>query len=199
MACIYILRKYQATFIFLLFFAGCARLFGWDIHAPGILSENYARLIRPVDERIALYLPPEVLNFESKDKGSWSADPQTYHVGEAFGPMLVEGFQTGFSEFIFLETPPAPEILERYGIHRLALVRIRDFGNRVTWKGQALTFATEVVVFDSAMKEIDRFEAKGTSASEKIFAKKGGPEVNLNAALENNVRAVIQHLQDVKQ
>ena len=179
-------------------FLGCARLFGWDIHAPGILSENFTQLVRAVDERVALYLPPELLRYESKDKGSWSADPQTYHVGEAFGPMLVEGFQNGFSEFIFLETRPTPEILARYGIHRLAVVRLKDFGNRVTWKGQSLTLATETAVFDSGMKEIDRFESRGTSASGKIFAKKGGPEVNLNAALENNVRAVVQHLQDVR-
>ena len=179
-------------------FLGCARLFGWDIHAPGILSENFTQLVRAVDERVALYLPPELLRYESKDKGSWSADPQTYHVGEAFGPMLVEGFQNGFSEFIFLETRPTPEILARYGIHRLAVVRLKDFGNRVTWKGQSLTLATETAVFDSGMKEIDRFESRGTSASEKIFSKKGGPEVNLNAALENNVRAVVQHLQDVR-
>lgn len=198
MARVYFLKRCWVPRAFaFLFFVGCARLFGWDIHAPGILSENFSRLIRPLDERIALYLPPEVLTFVSKDKGSWSADPQTYHVGEAFRPMLIEGFQEGFSEFIFLETEPTPGILARYGIHRMAVVRIRDFGNRVTWKGQSLALATETVVFDSAMKEIGRFESRGTSASEKIFSKKGGPEVNLNAALENTVRAVVQHLQDL--
>lgn len=188
--------RHPVVIFLLLFQIGCAGLFGWDIHAPGILSENYARLVRPAEERAALYLSPEVLTFVSKDKGSWSADPQTYHVGEALGPMLIEGFQEGFSEFIFLETEPTPELLQRYGIGRLAVVRLKEFRNRVTWKGQSLTLAVETAVFDPTMKEIDRFESRGTSAAGKIFAKKGGPEVNLNAAVENTVRAVVEHLQD---
>jgi len=181
-----------------LLITGCARLFGWEIHAPGILSSNFAQQIRPVEERAALYLPSEVLTYQSKDKGSWSADPQTYHVGEALAPMLLEGFQNGFSEFVFLETEPTASILRRYGIKRLAVVRIKDFKNRVTWGGQGLMLITETAVFDSEMKKLAQFESRGSSESEKIFAKKGGPEVNLNAAIENNVRAVVQHLQDMK-
>ena len=182
--------------IFLL--AGCASIFGWDIHAPGVLSSNFPQLVQPTHERLALYVMPEVLNYESRDKGSWSADPQTYHVGEAFGPMLIEGFQNGFDEFIFLETAPTPQILKRYGINRLAVVRIAGFKNLVTMKGQALAFITETAVFDQEMKPLGRFESRGSSESEKIFAKKGGPEVNLNATIENNVRAIVQHLQDVR-
>lgn len=178
--------------------SGCARLFGWDIHAPGILSSNFAQLVQPIDERFALYIPPELLQFESKDRGSWSADPQTYHIGEALGPLLVEGFQGGFSEFILLETEPNAALLKRYGINRLAVVRIKDFKNRVTWRGQGLGLVTETAVFDSDMNKLAQFESSGSSESEKIFAKKGGPEVNLNAALENNVRAIVQHIQDIK-
>lgn len=184
--------------LFFLLQAGCARLFGWDIHAPGILSSNFSRQIQPAQERVALYLPPEVLTYQSRDRGSWSADPQTYHVGEALGPMLLEGFQNGFSEFVFLETGPEASILRRYGIKRLAVVRIKDFKNRVTWGGQGLILVTETAVFDSEMKKLAQFESRGSSESEKIFSKKGGPEVNLNAAIENNIRAVVQHLQDMK-
>ncbi len=190
----------RAAVLILLFIlqAGCARLFGWEIHAPGILSSNFEQLIRPASERVALYVPPELLTYVSKDKGSWSADPQTYYVGEALGPMLLEGFQNGFGKFVFMETEPSAGILQRYGIRRLAVVRIKEFRNQVTWKGQGLKLVTETAVFDPEMKEIERFESSGISASEKIFSKKGGPEVNLNAALENNVRAVVQHLQDVR-
>ena len=177
---------------------GCARLFGWDIHAPGILSGNFTQLVRPVDERAALYLSPGLLPFKSTDRGSWSADPQTYHIGEALGPLLVEGFQNGFSEFIFLETEPTAGLLSRYGINRVAVVRIKDFKNRVTWRGQGLVLVTETAVFDSGMNKLAQFESTGSSESEKIFAKKGGPEVNLNAALENNVRAIVQHIQDIR-
>ena len=190
----------RAAFLILIFIlhAGCARLFGWGIHAPGILSHNFTQLILPVEERVALYVSPSLLTYISTDRGYWSADPQTYHVGEALGPMLLEGFQDGFSEFIFMETEPTAEILRRYGIQRLAVVRIKDFRNQVTWKGQGLKLVTETAVFDSEMKEITRFESSGFSSSEKIFAKKGGPEVNLNAAIENNVRAIVQHLQDIR-
>ena len=175
---------------------GCARLFGWDIHAPGVLSSNFTQLVHPIDERIALYIPEEFLQYKSKDRGSWSADPQTYHVGEALGPLLVEGFQNGFSEFILLETEPTAALLKRYGINRFVVVRIKEFKNKVTWKGQGLLLVTETAVFDSGMNKLAQFESTGSSESEKIFAKKGGPEVNLNAALENNVRAIVQHIQD---
>ena len=75
-------------------------------------------------------------------------------------------------------------------------MRVEDFGNRVTWKGQALTLGTQVIVFDPDFQVQVRLRARGTSDAEKIFAKKGGPEVNLNAAIENNVLATVQYLQD---
>ncbi len=189
------LRRRVALFA-VLFFAGCATLFGWDIHAPGILSEGYFREIQPVQKRVALYLEPSLMKYVSKNKGGWSADPQTYYVGEALAPMLVEGFQQGFGEFIFMEAEPTPAILKRYGIDALAVVRIKDFGNRVTWKGQGLSLVTETVVFDASLNPLARFQAGGMSDAEKVFAKKGGPEVNLNAAIENNVKALVQYLQD---
>jgi hypothetical protein len=175
---------------------GCVRLFGWDIHAPGILSDNFIYDIHPAHERVGLYLDPAVWNYLSKNRGGKLADPQTYHVGEAFAPMAIEGFQQSFEEFIFLETEPTPALLERYGIPYLAVVRIKSFGNRVTLKGQAVELVTEVAVFDRAMQPLGRLEARGSSDAEKIFAKKGGPEVNLNAAIENNITATVQYLQD---
>jgi len=177
---------------------GCARLFGWDIHAPGILSNNFSQTVQPIPERIALYLPPELLKYESRDRGSRTADPQTYHIGEALGPMLVEAFQEGFEEFIFLETEPTREVLKRYGIPWVAVVRVKEFRNRVSWRGQAIALATETVVLDSDLHLFTRFESQGSSESEKVFAKKGGPEVNLNAAIESNVLAIIQNLQGWK-
>ena len=180
----------------LLFFSGCAALFGWDIHAPGLLSEDFSRAVQPIEKRVALYVDPNLLTYESKERGGKTADPQTYHVGEAFGPMMVEGFQDAFSEFIFLETQPTPQILRRYGITCAVAVRLKDFGNQVSWKGQAILLATEVVLFDGDLQELDRFEATGTSDARKVFAKKGGPEVNLNAAIESNVQASVHHLQD---
>lgn len=112
--------------------------------------------------------------------------------------MLVEGFQTAFEEFIFLETEPTSALLTQYGISRLAVVRIKDFKNRVTWRGQAVTLVTETAVFDPDLTLLTRFESRGTSDSKKVFAKKGGPELNLNAALENNVLATVQSLQEWK-
>jgi hypothetical protein len=183
--------------ILLVFFqTGCARLFGWNIHAPGVLSENFLADIKPMNERVALYLPPDLLHYTSKDRGGWSADPQTYHLGEALGPMLVEGFQSAFEEFIFMEVEPTAQILKQYAIPYLVVVRIKDFKNRVTWRGQAITLIAEAIVFDSNLQGVGRFESKGTSDAQKVFAKKGGPEVNLNAALENNVLGIVQYLQD---
>ncbi|MBI3313242.1 MAG: hypothetical protein HYZ83_03325 [Candidatus Omnitrophica bacterium] len=187
-------KRYLVPFV--IFLTGCATLFGWDIHAPGILSKDFSRQIQPLDQRIALYPEPSVYNYQSKERGGRLADPQTYHVGESFAPMLVEAFQSGFDEFVFLETEPTPEILKQYGIPYLAVVRVKDFGNRVTLKGQALAIETETVVFDSDLKEINRFHSTGSSDAKKVFSKKGGPEVNLNAALENNARAIVQYLQD---
>lgn len=179
-----------------LLFSGCAALFGWDIHAPGALSNGFFYQVQPVQERIALYLEPGTLDYESRLRGSWSADPQTYHIGEAFVPMAIEGFQSGFEEFILLETEPTPELLAHYGIQYLAVVRIKDFGNRVTWKGQALRITTETALLDTAMKRLARFDSEGVSDAEKVFAKKGGPQVNLNAAIENNIMAMVRHIQD---
>ena len=177
---------------------GCAAIFGWNIHAPGILSENFSKRLTPVHERVALYLAPGFLSYQSKNKGGRTADPQTYYIGEALGPMLIEGFQDGFDEFIFLETEPSPPILKRYGIRRLVVVRVKDFENSVTLKGQAVTLVTETAVFDQDMRLLSQFESAGTSDSQKVFAKKGGPEVNLNAAIENNVLAIVAQLQDWK-
>ncbi len=175
---------------------GCASIFGWDIHAPGILSENFSQTVQPIHERIALYLPANLLEYKSYDRGGRTADPQTYHVGEAFGPMLVEAFQTGFDEFIFLETEPTPVILKQYGVQHLVLVKVKEFKNRVTWGSHAVSLTTETVVLNSSLNTLGRFEATGTSDAKKVFAKKGGPQVNLNAAIENNVLAIIQYLQD---
>ncbi len=176
--------------------AGCARLFGWDIHAPGILSQNFSYQVKPVPARLALYLPPALMSYQSKDRGGKTADPQTYHVGESLGPMLVEGFQNAFDEFIFLEFEPTPGIMKQYALPYLVVVQIKHFDNNVTWKGQGITLVTEAVVLDSDLNIAGRFEARGLSDAQKVFAKKGGPQVNLNAAIENNVLAIVQYLQD---
>lgn len=186
----------RASLFLCLTLTGCAALFGWDIHAPGIMSANFAERVAPEHERMALYLDPSVYRYESKDRGSATADPQTFHIGEAYAPMIVEGFQQAFDEFVFLEVPPSPAVLKQYGIPRTAVVRIKEFKNHVTWKGQAVRLTTETVVFGPELNEIGRFESTGSSDIEKIFAKKGGPEVNLNAALEHNVTAIVQYIQD---
>ena len=186
-------------FIFLIAFhqVSCARLFGWEIHAPGMLSADYSRKIQPVSKRVALYLDPALLSYVSKERGGRFADPQTYHVGESLGPMLVEGVQEAFSEFLFFEIEPDAGMLERYGVDFLAVVGIRDFANRVTLKGQALSLGTEVIVYARDLTLRARYEARGTSDARKVFAKKGGPEVNLNAAIERNVLATVEYLQDL--
>ncbi|MBI3999062.1 MAG: hypothetical protein HY351_00455 [Candidatus Omnitrophica bacterium] len=175
---------------------GCASIFGWDIHAPGILSESFSQTVQPIHQRIALYLPQDLLTYQSKDRGGRTADPQTYHVGEALGPMLLEAFQAGFDEFVFMEVEPTAAVLKQYGIPYLVTIRIKSFKNRVTWGTHAITLTTETVVLDSDLKPLGRFKATGTSDARKVFAKKGGPQVNLNAALENNILAIIQYLQD---
>ena len=193
------MKRFPAALAFILFFeTGCAALFGWNIHAPGILSESFARTVQPAPERVALYFSPELLTYESKDRGSRTADPQTFYLGEALGPMLIEGFQNSFQEFIFLEVEPTPAILKQYGIQRLAVVRIKDFKNRVTLKGQKITVVTETAVLDSDLHTLSDFESTGESDTQKVFAKKGGPEMNLNAAIERNVLAIVQNLQDWK-
>ena len=182
--------------LLLLFFLGCTRLFGWDIHAPGILSESFERRIQPVQQRVALSIEPSSWPYVSKNRGGKMADPQTYHVGEAFVPMAIEAFQQGFDEFIFLEVEPTAAVLQRYGIPYLAVVRIQSFGNRVTLKGQAVELVTQVAVLDRNLQPLGRLEARGSSEAQKVFAKKGGPQVNLNAAIENNVSATVQYIQD---
>lgn len=186
----------SAAVCFAVLFSGCAAIFGWNIHAPGTLSRAFVEHLEPVNARVALYFEPGVAEFISTNKGGWSADPQTYYVGEAFAPMLMEGFQTGFSEFVFLEVEPTPAVMKRYALPFVAVVRVKSFGNRVTLKGQALALVTETAVLDSGLRLLATFESTGVSDAEKVFAKKGGPELNLNAAVESNVRAAVQYLQD---
>jgi hypothetical protein len=174
------------------------RLFGWDIHAPGVLSNSYFTNVQPAaaKTRIALYLPPDVRTAKSHNKGGKTADPQTYHIGEALEPMMLEAFQYSFDELILIEAEPTPEIMQRYAIPYLVTVRFVDFQNDVTWKGQKVALRTSVVVMDRNLSVVERFDSLGASDAQKVFAKKGGPEINLNAAIENNVRAIIEHLQD---
>ncbi len=180
----------------IIFSSGCAALFGWDIHAPGILSQNFSFNIQPTQSRVGLYLEPSVWKYLSKNRGGRFADPQTYHVGEAYVPMVIEGFQGGFEEFIFFETEPTPELAKQYAVPYVVIVRIEDFGNKVTMKGQAVQIRTQTAVLDPQFNVMGRFISTGSSDAEKIFAKKGGPEVNLNAAIENNVIAMVQYIQD---
>ena len=179
-----------------LLFSGCAALFGWDIHAPGILSESFVQNVQPSPHRVAFYLDPESWKAVSKNKGGFWADPQTYHVGEAFLPMVIEGFQNGFEEFVFLEVEPSAAILQQYGIEYAAMTKIMGLGNSVTLKGQALELRTRTAVYDTQMQLLGEFESRGLSDAKKVFAKKGGPEVNLNAAIENNILAMVQYIQD---
>jgi hypothetical protein len=188
---------HRVSLLVLIFAAsGCARLFGWNIHAPGVLSRGFYRQVASQKNRVALYLEPALVSKVSHARGGKLADPTAYYLGEAFVPMLIEGFQGAFEEFVFLETPPSPEILQRYAIPYLVLVRLKDFGNRMTLKGQVLTLVTEAVILDERMNELERFESTGASDAKAVFKKRGGPEVNLNAALERNVLAVVQHVQD---
>ncbi len=184
-------------FVFLsLVLSGCMTLFGWDIHAPGILSENYFQNVDTLHQRMGLYYAPELIQYESTNKGGKLADPQRYHIGEALAPMLIEGFQQGFDEFIFFEEVPTPDLMKQYGIPYLAVVRPKSFANDVTMKGQAVMLTTETVVLDPSLNILARFESKGSSDARKVFAKKGGPEVNLNSAVENNIQAIVQYIQD---
>ncbi len=194
-------KKYNFTrqFILAVFcFAplGCAALFGWKIHAPGMLSGNFEQRVQPVPERIALYLEPSIFEYVSTDRGGRTADPTTFYIGESYAPMILEGFQQAFDEFVYMEAEPTPEILKQYGIQHLAVVRITGFNNDMTWKGQQVQLVTQTVILGQDLEKVDRFESKGSSDVEKVFAKKGGPEVNLNAALEHNVTAIIQYIQD---
>lgn len=192
------MRKSFSLFLIGFIFASisCATIFGWKIHAPGILSESFYPKFPTESRRIALYLPDPVLQAVSTNRGGKLADPQTYYLGESFTPMVIEGFQQAFEEFIFLEAEPDPAILRKYSIPHLVVIQIKDFGNDVTLKGQAVQLVTQVELYDQEMKLVTRFESKGASDAKKIFAKKGGPEVNLNAAIENNIVITLQLLQD---
>ena len=176
--------------------SGCATLFGWDIHAPAVLSKRFYERVEPAPQRLALYLDPSLFELISKNKGGRFADPQTYHIGEAYVPIVIEGFQRGFDEFILIEDEPTQEILARYAIPYLVYIRPKVFENDVTMKGQTVAFETEILVFDRDLKLLDRFRTSGKSDSKKVFAKKGGPQVNLNAALENNTESIVLYIQD---
>lgn len=180
----------------LLLFTGCAALFGWKIHAPGLHSVSMHQRVEPIPARVGLYLEPETFQYQSRDRGGKLADPKIFYVGEAFAPMAVEVFQRGFDEFIFFETEPTPDMMKQYGVPYLAVVRIHNLGNRVTLKGQAVWLSTQTAVFDAELNRLGLYESSGTSDAQKVFAKKGGPEVNLNAAIENNLISVVQFLQD---
>ncbi len=182
---------------FLLTQIGCATLFGWDIHAPGLLSEEFARDIRPSPDRVALYVPEGMTAFVSTDKGNWHSDPQTYHIGEAFVPMLIEAFGHSFEEFILMEAVPTQAMMQQYGIERLVVVELKGFRNRKNIRGQGLDIFTETTVFGPDLNLDSRFETRGASEAPKVFAKKGGPEVNLNHAIEGNLRSVIAYVQDL--
>jgi len=182
----------------MLLFSGCAALFGWKIHAPALLSQDYYSRVFPAEGRVALYLPNDTLGFQSTNKGGALADPQTYFVGEAMTPMILEAFQRAFSEFIFFETEPTVPLMRLYDIQSLAVVRIRTLKNRVTLKGQAVQLETETRIYNQNLEPVAAFESLGTSDAKNVFSKKGGPEINLNAAIENNVTALVQYIQDKK-
>lgn len=176
--------------------SGCATLFGWDIHAPGLLSQRFYERVQPAPQRLALYLDPSLPKMVSKNKGGRFADPQTYHIGEAYVPIAIEGFQRGFDEFILIEDEPTQEVLARYAIPYLVYIRPKVFENDVTMKGQTVAFETETLIFDKDLELLDRFRTSGRSDSKKVFAKKGGPQVNFNAALENNTESIVLYIQD---
>lgn len=185
-----------SAFCMIVLFAGCTSIYGWNIHAPGILSAEFAQDIPQISKRVALYIPEGQKEFVSKDKGTRLSDPQAYYVGEAFVPMLIESFQSGFTEFVLMEALPTPDMLRQYGIEVLAVCEIKDFKNRKTMKSQGLDLYTETSLFNSDLKLVRRFEARGTSEAPGTFAKKGGLEVNLNAAIEGNLREVISQAQE---
>lgn len=178
-------------------FSGCAFLFGWKIHAPGILSQEFLNQIPRVEQRIALMIDPNLANAISEDRGGKFSDPQIYYVGESLEPMLLEGFSSVFSEFLLLEIEPSPELLQKYEIKYLVAIAYEGLENQVSLKGQVLSVSTHVFVWDQDLKLVDEFKARGESDARKVFAKKGGPEVNLNAAVENNILAILQRILDI--
>jgi hypothetical protein len=191
------MKRLYVLLLFACCVMGCVRLFGWTIHAPGILSESFYHKLQPAHARIALFIPNSVAHFESHNKGGRTADPQVYYLGESLVPMLIEAFQYGFDEFISMEVEPTPAIVKQYAIEYIVVIKIKDFANRVTMHGQYLSLTTEVVVYNSAMQEVACFDAEGKSDARKVFSKKGGPEVNLNASLETNSTVTVQYLQDL--
>lgn len=100
------------------------------MRAP-LLSQRFYERVQPVPQRLALYFDLSFFGAVSKNKGGRFADPQTYHIGEAYVPILIEGFQQGFGEFVLPEEEPTREILARYAIPYLAYVRPRTFGKDV--------------------------------------------------------------------
>jgi hypothetical protein len=176
--------------------SGCATLFGWDIHAPALLSQRFYERVETAPQRLALYLDPALFKLISQNKGGRFADPQTYHIGEAYIPIVIEGFQRGFSEFILIEEEPTQQVLKQYAIPYLVYVRPKGFENDVSLKGQKVAFETETFIFDTDLTLLDRVLSSGKSDSKKVFVKKGGPQVNFNAALENNVESIVLYLQD---
>lgn len=179
-----------------LFCGGCAMLFHWDIHAPGRLSQAYFSQVMPENQRVGLFITDGLMQYTSTNKGGRFADPQTYHIGEAMAPMMVEAFQRAFTEFILIEAEPTPELMRRYAIPALVLIDVSEFYNQVRIKGQGVGLKTHVYLLDQDMYLMAEFEAMGSSDARKVFAKKGGPEVNLNAAIESNLIATVQFVQD---
>jgi len=195
-------KQFSVLFVliaFLLIHTGCAALYGWNLHAPGLLSSEFAADIPQASHRVALYIPEGMIGTISKDKGTWYSDPQTYYIGEAFAPMLIEAFQHGFKEFVLMEAEPTTTMMQRYGIEYLAVVTIKDFKNRHRIKGQGLDLLTETTIFKPDLSLLARFETRGTSEAPGIFAKKGGPEVNLNNTIESNLRSVVNYTQELLQ
>lgn len=176
--------------------SGCATLFGWDIHAPAVLSQRFYERVQPAQDRIAVYLDPSLPALISRNKGGRFADPQNYHIGEAYVPLAIEGFQRGFDEFLLIEDEPTQAMLTQYAVQYLVYIRLKAFNNDVSLKGQILSFETETLVFDKELRLLDRFQTSGKSDSKKVFAKKGGPQVNFNAALENNIESTVLYIQD---
>lgn len=183
-------------FVLGILLSGCAALFGWDIHAPAMLSERFSSLVPTSHTRLALLLTDDLRSWESRDRGSRFSDPQTYHIGEALSAMAIEGFQQGFEEFVFLETEPSPELLQQYGIPYLAVLDKAEFHHDKRMGDQVLGVVTLVGLYDRHLNELAVIESRGSSAAQSVFIKKGGPEVNLNAAVENNVLVTVQFLQE---
>lgn len=190
--------KKTTGFLFLicLLGAGCTAIYGWNIHAPGLLSDEFARDIPRTPARVALYVPEGQKDIVSKDKGTRWSDPQTYYLGEAFVPMLIESFQSGFTEFVLMEAVPTSDMMRQYAIDALVVTEITGFKNRKTLPAQGLDLYTETAVFGRDLQLLRRFEARGTSEARGTFAKKGGLEVNLNAAMEGNLRETVLQVQD---